>query len=375
MISLKVLLEDIDSFEDPKELIKQFEQALNKFSVFRRNPPSSVDYIVQIRYGYSDFYKSGSVLFLSILRRYSLEPKLRKKIEACSRFYSKSRVNNPKKGEEKEVYEKSLELYREQLELAKQAIETGKIKGSEEDSEVHSLPAGPFTVVNTGGFSEEIMKEVASAVEKANTAIQSKGLSQVCYGDVLVSNTLYKGNTTLAFYMYGNDELFVRANLKKLKDKVDTVATIIHELGHRFENKFMKDKKKMNEMYRKLMHQESQEEEELLKNKSLWPQPGDELKQQSGTYVVTKVGYDKVYLKMKDESNLTGTISLLGWISAPPALKTGASASVSVPKPNSVFVTSYAKTNPSECFAEMFAFYCLGKLPADQVEMFEVVIA
>lgn len=364
----------MDSFGDPKDLLAQFEQALRDFAVFRTNPPRPVDYVIQVRYGYPKFYKSGQPLFFSILRRYSLEPKLRKKIEACAKFYSKSRVNNPKRGEEQQVYEKFLELYKEQFELAKTAIETGKTKGSEDDTEVHSLSAGPFTVINTGGFSEEIMTEVAAAVEKANAAIQSKGLSQVCYGDVLVSNTLYKGNSTLAFYMYGKDELFVRANLKKLKDKVDTVATIIHELGHRFENKFLKDKNKMSAMYRKLANQEQKEEQDLLKDESLRPQPGDELKQQAGTYVVTKVGYDKVHLQMKDQPNLTGTISLLGWISAPPSLKTGSSA-VPVPKQHSVFVTNYAKTNSSECFAEMFAYYCLGKLPTDQVEMFEAVIA
>ena len=380
MNSLKFLLEDVDSFGDPKDLLQQFEQALKDFSIFRTNPPRPVDYVIQVRYGYPKFYKSGSTLFFSILRRYSLEPKLRKKIEACARFYSKSRVNHPKRGEEQQVYEKFLELYKEQFDLAKEAIETGKIKGSEDDTEIHSLQAGPFTVVNTGGFSEEVMNEVVSAVEKANSAIQSKGLSQVCYGDVLVSNTLYKGNSTLAFYMYGKDELFVRANLKKLKDRVDTVQTIIHELGHRFENKFLKDKNKMNAMYRKLSNQESQEEQDLLKDESLRPVPGDELKQLKNgemiSYVVTKVGYDKVHLQMKDEPRVTAKISLLGWISLPSSLKTGASADAGAKIPtHSVFVTNYAKTNPSECFAEMFAFYCLGKLPADQVAMMEDVLA
>ena len=375
MSSLRFLLEDVDSFGDPKDFLAQFEQALKDFSVFRTNPPRPVDYVIQVRYGYPKFYKCGQPLFFSILRRYSLDPKLRKKIEACARFYSKSRVNNPKRGEEQQVYEKFLELYKEQFELAKTAIETGKTKGSEDDTEVHSLPAGPFTVVNTGGFSEEIMTEVVAAVEKANAAIQSKELSQVCYGDVLVSNTLYKGNSTLAFYMYSKDELFVRANLKKLKESVDTVRTVIHELGHRYENKFLKDKNKMNAMYRNLANQEAKADEELLKDESLRPAPGDELKQAAGTYVVTKVGYDKVHLQMKDQPNLKGTISLLGWISAPAALKTGASASATAKIPtHSVFVTNYAKTNPSECFAEMFAFYCLGKLPADQVEMFEEVL-
>lgn len=373
LTSLRFLLEDVDSFGDPKDLLAQFEQAIKDFSVFRTNPPRTVDYMIQIKYGYPKFYKSGSVLFFAILRQYSLDPKLRKKIEACARFYSKSRVNTPKRGEEQQVYERFLELYKEQYELAKTAIESGKTKGSEDDSEVHSLPAGSFTVVNTGGFPEEVMQEIVSLVQKASVAIESKGLSQVCYGDVLVSNTLYKGNNTLAFYMYNKDEMFIRANLKKLKDKVDSVHTIIHELGHRFENKFLKDKKKMNEIYRKLREQEYKEEAELLKDESLRPVPGDELKQAAGTYVVTKVGYDKVHLQMKDEPKVTGTISLLGWISAPSSLKTGASASTYLPT-HSVFVTNYAKTDPSECFAEMFAFYCLGKLPADQIEMFEGIL-
>lgn len=260
-----------DTIGDPHDLLRQFEATLTKFSDLEpllgpmlaaqeasekgsASPEQNqlitqhrFDFLFKVKTGYTKFFNSGHNLFLALIQQYELPPKTRKGVEAAAKFYSKSRVQMPKRGKEAETYGKYLEIYREQFVLAKTAITQSQPRGVGEDTGAKSKKAGPFTIVNTGGFDEETMDEAAKVTATAAELLHRKGLGKVCYGEVLLSNTLSK-STVLAFYLVKNDEMFVRANLKGKQH--DAVATIIHELGHRLQFKFLPSKQRdINHLY------------------------------------------------------------------------------------------------------------------------------
>jgi hypothetical protein len=177
----------------------------------------------------------------------------------------------------------------------------------------------------------------------------------------------------LAFYLIGNDELFIRANVKA---DIDTVRTVIHELGHRYEMKDMASKKRdIDHLYYILSNQERDDFGGMEKYA---PKPGEKMTTKKGeTYVVMGTelysrGGPKVHLMLESDRKSGATISLEGWIATTQGMDKIRDLEG---KPDyKGFVTNYAKKNASENFAEMFSFYCLGKLPALQKEPFEQLV-
>jgi hypothetical protein len=331
-----------------------------------------------IKHGQRKVAEPGHRLFLSILQSYTLPPALRKKVEIASRVYLKEanpRYKN-KSGaaailERLQVYERYRDLLRTHLLIAKEAIAKGKAH-VEEGAGSTKRKVGPFTLVNTGGFKEKVMDEVADVIQKVIAYAQSSGLGSVCYGEVQVTNTLSKANV-LAFYLLANDELFIRANVKSSSD---AVRTVLHELGHRYEHKFLNSSREVQRLYSVLSGQEIRRKYDREKTKGKLPDRGETLVSKGKTYVVTqtvpdyKAGY-KIYLERQDDPQSTGSITLDGWL----AMKGETSRDVDT-DPNYIgFVTDYAKRGgPSENFAEMFAYYCVGRLPVLQSAPFEELV-
>jgi hypothetical protein len=391
---------------NPKELVVEFENILKRFEMPKttlaeskliledpamqgqagaRSPDLRTAVSISsgaigiVKRGHGLISGIGHKLFLSILQTYTLPPALRKKIEIASRVYLKEtrpRFKN-KHGnglylEYIVAYEKYFGMLSDHLDFAKEAIRIGKEHAEEapEGGAATKFKVGPFTVVNTGGFSDKQMAEVREVVAKAATLLQSSGLSQVCYGEIQVTNTLWKANV-LAFYLVGKDEMFIRANVKA---NHDTVRTVLHELGHRFEHKFLKGgSRAVNQLYRLLSGQEMSRKNRY--DESMVPKPGEKLTSKGKTYLVTKAvpvgGKEyKIYLQQEDDPKVQASISLEGWLSS-----FTVSRDVDA-DPNYIgFVSNYAKTGgPSENFAEMFAFYCMNKLPALQSAPFESIV-
>lgn len=381
-----------DAIGDPATLLRQFEAAVVKFAdlepILQRTKEAKkvveegashphyqeaseflgshrYDFLFRVTNGYAALHRAGGHdLFLSLLQQLDLPPKVRKAVEAAAKFYSKSRVQKPPRGQEAEVYEKHLAVYRDQLELAKTAISQNKPRGQGgTDTGSKAKQAGPFTLINTGGFDDGTMEEAAKIVEKAADLLARKGLSKVCYGEVLLSNTLHR-STVLAFYLVEKDEMFIRANLKGKQH--DAVQTTLHELAHRLHFKFLKSQ---DGAIRMMHFNISRKERERLRNfvsdPTLRPKSGDTMTTKGKVYEVTRVVYDKVYLVRQDDPKTQATIPLAGWIR-----NKGLDTSQHV----TGFVTPYAAKNHEENFAEMVAFYCLDKLPDDQVEMLKAVL-
>lgn len=332
------------------------------------------DYSLKVKFSTHGFQRAeAQYLFLGLLQRYDLPPETRKSIEAAAKYHA-SRRKTPSKEDALEAYTKMMGTIRGQLAAAKDALAHGKLRGTAEnqpEAGQKDLRAGPFRVVNTGGFDDTTMAEAQAVVEKANQLLQAKGLGRVCYGDVLVSRTLTKQNV-LAFYLVDKDELFVRANLRGKQH--DAVQTICHELAHRLHFKFLKAKDRdIRSIYAQIARKtnwvdKKNKIQEVLKDHPVLP--GDTIVGKANRiYEVVGPGYGsgglRVELQRKDDPSQKAHIGLEAYLMTKGLLTT---------QDLSSFVTGYAAKNHEENFAEMIAYFCLGKLPEDQVEMLKAVL-
>lgn len=317
----------------------------------------------------------GDKLFLSIIQQYALPPALRKKVEAAARTYSKTRHSVPRKlpGQDFEYigdFEKLVVTMRTHVNVAKEALSKGVAHGSEDAAT--KIDAGHFTLVNTGGFNASAMSTITNVVKKVSDYAKSSGFGKVLYGDILITNTIMKNPRVLAFYVAANDEMFIRANVKA---NIDTIQTVLHELGHRYEVKFLKDTQGVARLYRLVAGQEDDRSQHLQRQMdNAAPAVGDTVVIKGDLWRVKGLtlgrgGERSVILEDPNMVNGTGKISLAGYLT----YKVGAPDVRNVEEdPNfKGFVTNYAKRTPSENFAEMFSFYCLGKLPVSQSVAFE----
>lgn len=181
---------------------------------------------------------AGKTLALAILQQLTLPTTLRKAVESSAKWWGKA-VRGPR-GESRaekqrlgvQLYLEHLTIFRKYEKLYEDAIASGKQHSAEGEGATR-LPAGPFTVVNTGGFDQDIMAECVKVVHKAAVAMQGIGLGKVLYGDVLISGKVM-GKKDAAFYDPRQDEMFVRPNATDA-----AVRVICHELTHRLVAKFL----------------------------------------------------------------------------------------------------------------------------------------
>lgn len=311
-------------------------------------------------------------VFLALLQKYEIPAALRKKVEGAAKIWAKSRVQDPKKGAELETFKRLMQMYREHAALIRTVMAQGVDRSTATPEQVKTWTAGPFRLLNTGGFDDKTMEDCAQVVEKAVHHLKAKGLGKVCYGDIMISNTVGRSSRILAFYLPSKDEMFVRANLKNVKS--DAVHTVLHELAHRLQTKFLSGKRReINTMYQIIgRHSKDADRDKLqaiLDNPEIKPKPGDTVVEPKKGLVfeVDQVVYDTVHVHLVEEPKVKAKISLLGYVQMK-------GIKVDVPD-RSGFVTHYAGKDADENFAEMVAAYCLGDLPPNQVEMLEPIIS
>ncbi len=343
--------------ESPAELARYLDVFKRMLDVFEKSASKDLSPYASkmfLEKGYQQVAGIVGSMFRGILATYQLDAKDRKVMEKAAVAFSKSRIV-VRRGKEVETYAKTMKTWRLYYNTAEKALENGAVH------EAGSWKAGPFDLVNTGGFGDKAMQDVIKVVEKSTMLLKQHGLGKICYGDINVTNTIQRSTRTLAFYMIGKDELYIRANLKGKQGPA--VRSVTHELGHRLYYKYLKSKKQeIDQIYRILSKQERDRVRELLDDKTKWPQKGEEHKEGRKTYVVDWVQYPNVILHRKDDINITAKYPLKSWLQNV------------TPESVSSFVTPYAATDASENFAEMIAYYCEGLLPDDQVNMLKGVL-
>lgn len=357
--------------EDVRPLLDAFRRGVasmeRKWAELNENQEDSmtpVRALVFLPGAFDVLQRTARTLFLGILQQYAIPSAAdRKLIEKASKEFSKTRIQRPKREKALEALRAKVEEYQAFADAAERVLRKGVLH-TNEGSETTTV-AGCFTLVNTGGFTSSQMADVVKVVEKAAAMIKAKGFSRICYGTIQVTNTVSSSSRVLAFYHVSKDELFVRGNLKGKQGPA--LDTIIHELGHRMHLKFLKSKdKEIKGIYDALARGEDLALQEALKDKTNWPKPGDTIQEGKTTYVVEKVELNRrydyvVHLHRQEDPLRKATMPLRAWLS-----EKGGKAST--------FVSAYAKTNPAENFAEMFARYVEGTLPGEQVRLLETVL-
>lgn len=97
------------------------------------------------------------------------------------------------------------------------------------------VQVGGFNVIEAPGVSRSQAKGALESLQQAAALLRGK-FPQVVYGDVYLATTLQKG--IAAWYIPSEDKFYLNVKAKK---SFGDVHTILHELGHRYENKFLKD--------------------------------------------------------------------------------------------------------------------------------------
>lgn len=367
---LNELLEDMERAygRDDGEL----NRLRNQWNTSDYNDVSSVWAVLDL--SFKRIRAVARTLFLAVLQQYAVPPNKVKKVQAAARFWSKSKIVlrrdkrpwMPRHGESVLAFPAILSTYREQVAVVTDILETAKPHGTEETPK---LQAGPFTLVNTGNFDQKTMERVKEAVEKSAKAMTSAGLGKVCYGDIMVTNTISSKSNVLAFYLIANDEMFVRANVKP---NIDAVETICHELAHRLQHKFLKSKgDEIRSLYQTIAHHVRFGP----KPTEGWPEIGRELEYKGKKLVVLSVNptLDKIQFGEPPAPGVTRrelyTAPIEWW-----------NRNIEKKKPERSpdfkgFITSYAqKGGPDENFAEMVSYYALGMLPQGLSELLEPII-
>lgn len=391
-----------DSIGDPRKLLEDFKHQLVKFEVLEPKADRLIDHLkrmaeargtgpeiqdqaafhqldgawastiysdvssvaVGTEYIFRQLRGFGQPLFWAILQQLSLPPPLLKKVQAATKYWSKSDLKFPKakekwmprNGEKVLAYKKLLNEFHSQIDTAELALAKGKAHS--EEGSTTKRPAGPFTVINTGGFSDEIVEKAIKSVEVSAKMMQGIGLSKVCYGDVLISNTLTSRTSVAAFYVINSDEMFVRANVSP---DHDTVRFICHELAHRWEHKFGSGKRNAIVQLYATLNTKAMFETDYKD----FPSIGKTFQYEGRELVVKDVDFRRKTVKFHDQNDPPNMLSI-----APIKYWKAKIEGVPLPAKDIEFVTEYAKKGgPSENFAEMVSFYAVGKLGPKMVEM------
>jgi hypothetical protein len=327
-------------------------------------------------WGFENLKENAQPLFWSILQQFSLPANITKKVQAAAKYWDKSKLGASPRDKRPWAYVfdykehpasflKNLGIWREHLALARECLAKGVPHGDGTKSKVQ---AGPFMLINTGSFSDEIMENVKQAVLKAVKAMTSIGLGKVCYGDMLVSKKISASGNILAFYVITSDEMFVRADAKATHD---IVKTICHELAHRFQYKFSVPPRDIKNLYDTIAR--SGESNGII---SGWPEIGRKVKFKGLDLIVTKVEKtkNKITLEQHPAPGLakpTYSAPIEWW-----AENIDVGAKLEHSPDFKGFISPYAKDGgPGENFAEMVAYHALGELPAPLVSLLKPLIS
>ncbi len=324
--------------------------------------PSSYVGTLEMKYGTNALLNAGaSNFFLGILRSFSMTKSERKDMEAASRYFGvrSKTFKLPSEGWEPKYIEHWAKLERMFVTACK------IVARGEACSDDQYCTARCFRLVNTGGFDLKTMQTVQAIVDRAAKIIDEAGFKELCYGDVYVTNTVMRDSNILAFYMQGDDRMYVRANLKNVESSA--LHTIIHELGHRLDHKFVgaDGRTFVTKLYRE--YQRADLDRPSGVEGGSMAKVGDIFVHKNETFRVVRVA-DKVYLRGVDPEiqNVQLSMGILAW-----QVRHGGKASARQP---SAFPTPYSATKSSEFFAEMFTFALLDKLTKKQRDDFDPIL-
>jgi hypothetical protein len=338
-----------------------------------------------MQHGWGKIQDVAQNLCWAILQQLVLPPKPRKAIEAIAKFYARTprfstrgRTYEEARAKAVQIYLDFLEDFRKQEKVFEIAISQGKQHAGEGEGATR-FKAGPFTLVNSGGFSTEQMQNIAKLAEEAAQKMAGIGLGKVNYGDIILSNRIERPNWA-AFYVVAKDEMFIRADSKV---NMDTVRVLCHELTHRLEHKFLQGKEhEISQLYSTInTHTGFMSETELPAFGASVPYKGEpwkvierdtrrrSVKLAPANPLRCFVCAEKGRAEHEPDEEHKFPIARRETIVMPAAMFFKLNGVEQKVDPLD-FITGYAKKGgPGENFAEMVSFYAIGKLPKEQLDL------
>jgi hypothetical protein len=273
-------------------------------------------------------------LFTALLQQFELKPKVRQEVETSVQAWNRLGNDRQQASARRAFIAQppvdALARLKAMLVIAEKARSGGVLhKACLVEKPHREARVGGFRVVNTGGFDKRKMSAVTNVVRSASKRLIDHGLGGVVYGEISVTNKLMEGDV-LAFYSRRHDAMFVRADVTM---GPDAVRTVMHELAHRLETR----------------------------------------------YIIVDSGIDTLYDAIKGQQPHAVKKAVfqiqMAAMGGAPAIQEGRVSPEyrakyqSFVKEYGGFVSGYAATNPGENFAEMTAAYCMGTLPKSQEKM------
>lgn len=254
----------------------------------------------------------------------------------------------------------------------------------EKTKETKAIMVGGMAVYNGGGYPQEIVERILKVLKEVQSKVSSHGFATIAKGDVIITKDIIKGDA-LAFYSSVEDKVFVQGSALSGKD-TKLQGIILHELGHRYHTYKPASLKAINNLYERCKGSwDDYEEEPAWKALCSKMAPAKD-----SVFVVNDVTYTvldptpvmslfvdkqkrlslRVVIKPKRGKERTGLVSYFDYLDAEHGINP-----VDIGINTRGFVTSYARTSPTENFAEMFAFYCADRLQEKNKLLFEQCIA
>jgi len=212
---------------------------------------------------------------------------------------------------------------------------------------------GPFKVHNTVGAVGAELDSLAAGIKRV-VQLSSKepvpGFKRTLYGDIHVVSRITKGHHA-AWYRPGDDSLYLR---RGKKTGMDEVRAMIHELGHRYWEKFAKDGEKGE--WRRHHDDVEGKRVEVDLPKVGEPVPFLHIPGVKGAPVVTKDDGGAFYFEVPVKGQVR--------IYTIPRYKMYKMQQQHEKQQNS-YPTPYSSKNEEEHFCEALSLLAMGKLSAD----------
>lgn len=298
--------------------------------------------------------QSGFKIAEGILSTRSIPPRKAKGLEMAYRLFANSR-RMPK-----DVY-KWWDKNKKRLDLILDAA-TNWPEKQEGSDELFRL--GSFRVHNTVGATGAELESLKKTIQVAEKMIRNNsvpGFSRVLYGDIHVVSRITKAHSA-AWYYPADDSIYLRRDKKTGKDEVQS---LIHELGHRYWDKFAKTPQKQAWVKH---HQEVEDNEVPMEDvhiptvgESL---PGTKVPGVKGDPIVVKDDGSNLYFEGRSRGKLT-TYTI-------PKYKAYLFLQEQI-KRNRNFPTPYSSKNAEEHFCEALKLMATGTLPEEHAIPFTAI--
>lgn len=306
---------------------------------------------------------AGSQAFTAILRAYQMSQSERRVMETAARFFN---VKTKRFSASEKVVPQTLVD-----EMGKNLLAWVNVGRNIVDRDVACTDVcttACFRTSNSGGFSPKVMGVARAVIDDGAKRVEEAGFGKLCYGEVIVTKTVMANARILAFYDGSDDRMYVRANLKE-GELENAVGTVIHELGHRLDRKFLTREQK-NAFDRLYFEWKDLERRGVVDARKHLPQLGERVTDmQKRTWEVLGLEYP---LRGTEKDVLVKLVAVNG-VAAPDEgkpllgkIKESKWHQAFSHKAVSIFPTPYSRTDVHEFIAECFRFYVLGTLTPEQ---------